>query len=132
FFRMERASDCDELHPILQEACEHFKGPHFDEIKRILLQWCKLVAMSRYEFEQKGIPDVVTLEELSEMPYQYADEAEREYYTKWKKDLIEKSEKNASIRIARNLVATGIGIDKISIITGLSNTDINAALQANQ
>ena len=74
----------------LQEACEHFRGPHFDEIKCILLQWCKLVDMPRYEFEQKDIPDVVTLEKLSEMPYQYADEAEREYYTKWKKDLIEK------------------------------------------
>ncbi|MBQ7618160.1 MAG: hypothetical protein IJS50_04730 [Desulfovibrio sp.] len=77
--------------------------------------------MPRYEFEQKDIPDVVTLEKLSEMPYQYADEAEREYYTKWKKDLIEKSEKigekNACIKVAKKLLALGMDIDKISIIT---------------
>ena len=69
FFRMERARDWDELQPILQEACEHFKGEHYVEIKRILLQWCKLVAMPRYEFDQKEIPDVLTLEELSQMSY---------------------------------------------------------------
>ena len=50
---MERARAWAELRPILQEACEHFMGPHFDEIKRILLQWYKLVALPRYEFEQK-------------------------------------------------------------------------------
>ena len=66
---MERARDWDELQSILQEACEHFKGEHYVEIKRILLQWCKLVAMPRYELDQKEIPDVLTLEELSQMSY---------------------------------------------------------------
>ena len=139
FFRMERASDWDELCPILQEACEHFKGPHYEEIKRIFLQWCTLVAMPRYEFDKKAIPDVTTLEELTEMPYQYADEAEKTYYTKWKRDLIanaekdgiDKGDRNASIRIARNLASMGMDEDKIAFSTGLSSNDVHAALKAN-
>ena len=114
----------------MQEACEHFKGPHYEEIKRILLQWWKLVAMQRYGFDKKNIPDVITLEELTEMSYQYVDEAEREYYTKWQKNLInttaynngkndgekngeKKGERNASIRIAKNLASMGMDTDKI-------------------
>ncbi len=50
--------------------------------------------MPRYEFDEKIIPDVLTLEELTEMSYQYADEAERMYYTKWKRDLIKNAKKN--------------------------------------
>ena len=135
FFRMERASNWDELQPLLQEACGHFKGEHYEEIKHIFLQWCKLVAMPRYEIDPKDIPDVITLEELSTMSYQYADEAEKEYYTKWKKDLkanlYNEAEKNASIRIAKNLAAMGMDTDKIVIVTGLSKTDVIAALQTN-
>ena len=131
FFRMKRVRDWEELQPILQEACEHFKGEHYEEIKRIFLQWCKLVAMPRYEFDHKDIPDVITLEELSEMSYQYADEAEREYYTKWKRDLIEEADKNARLSIARTLASMGTDADKIVFITGLSNADVCEVLKAN-
>ena len=143
FFRMERASNFEELRPILQEACEHFKGPHYEEIKRILLQWCKLVALPRYGFDKKAIPDVLTLEELTEMPYQYVDEAEREYYTKWKKDLIDtayndgekngidKGDKNARLSIARTLASNGFDTEKIASFTGLSSSEVKTALQAN-
>ena len=137
---MERASDFEELRPILQEACEHFKGPHYEEIKRILLQWCKLVALPRYGFDKKNIPDVITLEELTEMSYQYVDEAEREYYTKWKKDLIDTTayndgkndgEKNARLSIARTLASNGFDTEKIASFTGLSSSEVKTALQAN-
>ena len=95
--------------------------------------------MPRYEFDETVIPDVLTLEELTEMSYQYVDEAERMYYTKWKRDLIDNAkkdgekngEKNASYRIARNLASMGMDIDKIVIATGLSNNDVKAALQTN-
>ncbi|MBQ7607234.1 MAG: winged helix-turn-helix domain-containing protein [Desulfovibrionaceae bacterium] len=140
---MERARDWDELQPILQEACEHFKGEHYEEIKRILLQWCKLVAMPRYEFDQKEIPDVATLEELSQMSYQYADEEERAYHTQWKRDLeaqwkkdfetnaYNNGEKDARMSIAKTLASMGMDTDKIAKATGLSGTDVRTALQVN-
>ena len=87
--------------------------------------------MPRYEFDQKATPDVITLEELTEMPYQYADEAEREYYTKWKRDLIDKADRNARLSIAKTLASMGMDTDKIVLATGLSSNDVRAALQAN-
>ncbi|MBQ7608968.1 MAG: hypothetical protein IJU76_13530, partial [Desulfovibrionaceae bacterium] len=77
--------------------------------------------------------------ELTEMSYQYVDEAEREYYTKWKKDLINNAynygkndgKNDASIQIARNLASMGMDIDTIVLATGLSRNDVQTVLQAN-
>ncbi len=100
--------------------------------------------MQRYGFDKKNIPDVITLEELTEMSYQYVDEAEREYYTKWQKDLInttaysngekngiDKGDKNARLSIARTLASNGFDTEKIASFTGLSSSEVKTALQAN-
>ena len=89
FFRMERGLNFSELLPILREVCRYFKGDHYNEIKRVFLDWCKLVAMPRYKIDKKFVPDTLTLEEFSGMSYQYADAAEEEYYTQWLRDIEE-------------------------------------------
>ncbi len=88
--------------------------------------------MPRYELDQKEIPDVVTLEELSQMSYQYADEEERTYYTQWKRDLISQGDHDARMSIAKTLASNGFDAEKIASFTGLSSADVQAALQVNQ
>ena len=75
--------------------------------------------------------------------YQYADEEERAYYTQWKRDFeaqwkkefetnaYNNGEKDARMSIAETLASNGFDAEKIASFTGLSSSDVQAALQVN-
>ena len=135
FFQMERASSWEELKDVLQKACVYFKVEHYKDIRDMFLYWSKVVAIPRFTIPPDQIPNSNSLEELVGMSYVYDSKEEEEYYTKWRKDLVNNAENNGAkkkcIKFVKSLAADGVGIEKIMQYTELSRSDVTDILQNN-
>ena len=87
FFLMERAKTWDALQSAIRDACVHFSGEQYRELRNTFLYWCIAVGIPRLGFQSAAFPNCSSLEELAGMAYAYADKEEEEYYTQWIKDI---------------------------------------------